>query len=180
MEDKQIVDYSGKIHLRPTTIDDLDFVLSAEQDKENNPFVSQWSLTKHRDSFSSLDMMHLIVEALPDKRSIGYVILAGLKNPDKSIELMRIVITEKGKGFGKKTLNLVKKMAFEEMHAHRLWLDVRHHNVRAMHVYEGEGFIKEGTLRECVKVGEKYESLVIMSILEDEYWTMKRESNKGG
>jgi hypothetical protein len=42
--------------------------------------------------------MHLIVEDASTCKAVGYVITAGLQNPNNSIELMRIVITDKGKG----------------------------------------------------------------------------------
>ena len=78
-------------------------------------------------------------------------------------------MTEKGKGYGKEALRLVKKMAFQELKAHRLWLDVKEHNVRARHVYESEGFVAEGVLRECIKAEVGFESLVVMSMLCGEY-----------
>jgi diamine N-acetyltransferase len=64
---------------------------------------------------------------------------------------------------------LVKRAAFERFGTHRLWFDVMTHNQRARHVYQAEGFVEEGTMRECMKVGDKFVSLVIMSMLEDEY-----------
>lgn len=105
---------------------------------------------------------------MPDKQVAGFVILRGLTNPHRSVELMRIVITEKSRGFGRATLQLVKHIVFQQENAHRLWLDVRDNNPRARGLYESEGFIVEGTLRECQKWGDQYTSLTILSILEDE------------
>jgi RimJ/RimL family protein N-acetyltransferase len=56
-----------------------------------------------------------------------------------------------------------------------LWLDVFEHNARARHVYRSVGFVEEGVLRECVKQQERYASLVVMSILENEYRTHVRK-----
>jgi RimJ/RimL family protein N-acetyltransferase len=61
---------------------------------------------------------------------------------------------------------------FDELSAHRIWLDVFPHNSRARHIYRSVGFVEEGVLRECVKHGDIYRSLVLMSMLESEY---KRE-----
>ena len=71
----------------------------------------------------------------------------GILRHFQSLEFRRIVITDKGKGYGRESLRLIKKMAFEELSAHRLWLDVKDHNLRARHVYEAEGFMVEGVLR---------------------------------
>lgn len=64
---------------------------------------------------------------------------------------------------------MIEKLAFETYHAHRLWLDVKIQNHRAQAVYSGAGFVVEGTLRECLKSGDEFESLIIMSMLLQEY-----------
>ena len=157
------------IRLLRTTEDDLDFVLSAEQSAENRSFVSGWAREQHLGALTSKDLSHLIIENITDGSRVGYIILAGLADANQSIEFRRIVVTEKGKGYGREALRLVKKMAFQELKAHRLWLDVKEHNVRARHVYESEGFVAEGVLRECIKAEGGFESLVVMSMLCGEY-----------
>ena len=157
------------ICLKPTAENDLNFVLQAEQNHENSPFVTQWTKQQHQDSLSSSDIAHFIVEIIIDNSPVGYTILAGLTNPNQCIELRRIVITDKGKGYGRETLQLIKKLSFEELLAHRLWLDVKEHNLRAKKLYKSEGFIVEGCLRECVKTLDKWESLIIMSMLRKDY-----------
>jgi len=157
------------IFLRRTLEPDLDFVLAAELSSENSPFVVAWTHEQHKQALSGKDLLHLIVERCSDHKPVGYVILAGLEQQHQSIELRRIVITDKGKGYGRESLRLIKKMAFGELFAHRLWLDVKDHNVRARHIYEAEGFRVEGVLRECLKTGEQFESLVVLSMLQSEY-----------
>ena len=95
------------------------------------------------------------------------MILAGITNPN--IEFRRVVISNKGKDFGRETLRLVKKVVFGQLNAHRLWLDVRYKNQRAQNLYKSEGFVEEGILRECILYNENYESLIVMSILKNEY-----------
>lgn len=163
------VNFSANIYLRRTTEDDLDFVLSAEQNKENCPFVSQWQREQHQEALSNQDLAHLIIVNATNGKPVGYVLLAGLENTSFSIEFRRIVITDKNRGHGREALRLIKELAFVELRAHRLWLDVKDHNLRARHLYESEGFVVEGVLRECVKVGDLFESLIVMSILCNEY-----------
>jgi len=157
------------IKLRRTSHDDLDFVVGVEHSAENRRFVNVWTRDKHLAALSSEDVLHLIVESTVDGRRVGYVILAGLLDVNRSIEFRRIVIAEKRQGLGKEAVRLVKTLAFEELRAHRLWLDVKEHNLRARHVYEAEGFAIEGTWRECLQTDEGWESLVFMAILETEY-----------
>jgi RimJ/RimL family protein N-acetyltransferase len=157
------------IRLLRTSENDLDFVLIAEQSAENRSFVTVWAREQHLGALASEDLSHLIIENIADGSRVGYIILAGLADANQSIEFRRIVVTEKGKGYGKEALRLVKKLAFEELKAHRLWLDVREHNVRARHVYESEGFVAEGLLRECIKTEVGFDSLIVMSMLFSEY-----------
>jgi diamine N-acetyltransferase len=157
------------VRLRRTGEGDLDFVLAAEEAEENRHFVGQWTRAEHGGALSNPDLAHLVVETVGDSRPVGYVIMAGLADANRSGEFRRVVITEKGKGYGREVLRAVKRMAFEELKAHRLWLDVREHNERARRLYESEGFVAEGMLRECVSVGDGWESLVLMSVLEQEY-----------
>jgi diamine N-acetyltransferase len=71
--------------------------------------------------------------------------------------------------YGRAAVRAIKRHAFETLAAHRLWFDVKEHNTRARAVYEKEGFCYEGTLRECQKGPDGFESLVVMSVLEHEY-----------
>jgi RimJ/RimL family protein N-acetyltransferase len=158
------------IRLLRTSEADLDFVVSAEQHAENRSFVTEWPREQHLGALTSENLAHLIIESTTEGRRVGYLILAGLADANQSIEFRRILVTEKGKGYGKQALRLVKKLAFEKLKAHRLWLDVKEHNVRARHLYEAEGFVVEGVLRECIKADVGFESLVVMSMLSGEYY----------
>jgi len=102
------------------------------------------------------------------------LILAGLTNPNQSIELVRITIREKGKGYAKETFRLVKDWVFTKTNANRLWLDVKTTNDRAIKLYEKQGFTKEGTLRECLLTEGTFESLHIMAILKREFFQNKK------
>ena len=79
------------------------------------------------------------------------------------------MITEKGKGFGKRAVQLVKELAFKRYRANRLWLDVKERNKRAQSLYTSQGFVVEGVLRQRLNTETGYESLVVMSILREEY-----------
>ena len=72
-------------------------------------------------------------------------------------------------------MNLLMAWAFEDAGAHRGWLDCKDYNDRALHVYESLGLQREGLLRETLFVDGKYENLVVLGILENEW----RERNKG-
>lgn len=158
-----------QLRLRRTTLDDLSFVISAERDEGTSRFVNVWPEDRHRAALGDEDLEHLIVESLPDDRRIGFVILAGLKDVNRSVEFRRIVITETNRGYGRAAVRAITGHVFTDLSAHRLWLDVKEPNARARAVYAKEGFRYEGTFRECLLGPAGFESLVVMSMLEQEY-----------
>jgi diamine N-acetyltransferase len=140
---------SSRLKLRRTKPTDLEFVIETEYDPENKPFISQWTYEQHLSAISDRDCLHLVAE---ERRGqlMGYAIIFGVENVHSNIELMRIAISDQGKGYGKELLRLIQQYVFMKMQAHRLWLDVKEHNYRAQNLYEQLGFQIEGKLRECI------------------------------
>ena len=155
--------------LRPTLQSDLDFVLSLEQDPANLPYITPWERTQHEAAIRFPDFRHFIVEAGPGLQAAGFLILIGCRSQHQSLELKRMVVQAKGQGTGRAALRLAKQVAFDDLGAHRLWLDVKKRNGRAKALYDGEGFVVEGELREAVRIEGGFESLVVMSMLAAEF-----------
>ena len=158
---------SPEIVLRPTQLTELPFILAVERHPENSPYIGQWSQQQHQTAFSDADAAHLV--ASYQSRPVGYVILTGLKSPHRAINLQRIVVTEKGQGYGRQILRSVKAIAFNQLDCHCLWLDVIASNQRAKSLYESEGFVTEGILRDRWKTADGYEPMLMMSLLETEF-----------
>jgi diamine N-acetyltransferase len=154
--------------LRPTMLSDLDWVVSVETDAVNLPFITPWERTQHEGAIRFPDSRHFIVEADGQERT-GFVIVQGCRNPNRSIELKRMVLQRKGQGLGRACVRLLKRMAFRDLKAHRFWLDVKSLNARAHALYASEGFVEEGRLRESVRAGDGWDSLIVMSMLDREY-----------
>lgn len=158
-----------RVKLRSSTEADLDFILLTEQHPDNARFVVGWPRSRHQAALEHSDERHLILESPVDPQPVGYLILAGLSNPHHNLELCRLVVAEKGQGYGRSALQQAKQLAFKTYGAHRLWLDLKVYNHRAKRLYEQEGFVEEGTLRECIRTEAGFESLIVMSILCSEY-----------
>ena len=160
---------NARVRLRPTMQSDLDFVLSLERDPDNLPYITPWEKIQHEAAIRFPDFRHFIIETGPDLEAGGFLILVGCRNQHQSIELKRMVIRDKHRGFGRSALRVVQKIAFDDLGAHRFWLDIKKRNTRAQALYVSEGFVFEGELREAVKVHDGYDSLVVMSMLQAEY-----------
>ncbi|CAG9621508.1 Spermidine N(1)-acetyltransferase [Sutcliffiella rhizosphaerae] len=159
--------------LRETEPTDLEFVCSLELDEENEPFIIPWPEEIHEKAIKSTDSFHLMIIDRKSMRPVGYIIIAGLNSAHSSLELVRITINDKGMGYGKETFRLIKNWVFMKNNSNRLWLDVKVNNERAINLYKKQGFVVEGTLRECIKNYAGFESLHIMSILKSEYMNNK-------
>lgn len=164
-----------RLALRPTLLSDLDYVLAVETDGANLPFITPWERTQHESAVRFPDFRHFVVEAGPRFERAGFVILQGCRNPHRSVELKRIVLQREGQGqgLGRGCVRQLKRMAFDDLRAHRFWLDVKSLNERALALYRSEGFVEEGRLRESVRLmhtgADGYDSLVVMSMLDREY-----------
>ncbi len=157
------------IYFKPATKDDIDTVLEMENAKENRSFIRQWTKEKHLRAIEDDNTAHFVIRTISDKKTIGYVILLDVLDPDNNLQFKRIVIEVKGRGFGRDAVKLIKKFAFEYANTHRLWLEVVDFNERAYRLYESEGFKLEGTHRESMRQGDSYHDLHVQSMLKQEY-----------
>lgn len=158
-----------RIVIRDTREGDLDWVITTEGHPDNRDYVYNWSMERHRKCMESTDEKHFIIEEQGEHRRIGYIILSGLDSEHDVISFDRITIADKGRGYGREAVRLIKDLCFQQYGCHRLWLDVFDFNPQARQLYESEGFIFEGTLRECKKREGKHLSMHVLSMLAQEY-----------
>lgn len=140
--------------LRRASIRDLPFIIQLEQQFHALNLVGADDLATHHERMNDPDFEYWVAEH--QGAPAGHVILRGIRSVDRSVELMRIVISEPGQGLGRKVLRAIIDKVFDELEANRLWLDVFEHNSRARHVYRSVGFVEES----------RNDSLVVMSMSE--------------
>lgn len=170
----EIIKKSDRLRFRQAAEADLDYIMKVEHTPENAKFVIPYPVEQHRETLHAKNAIHLIVETVDGAEKVGFLMIAGLDNPFKEIEFTRIIMDVKGQGYGRETLKMLKSWAFEDLKYHRAWLDCKEHNARALHLYESEGFIREGLIRETILGSDgAYESLVILGILDREYFAAK-------
>ncbi len=156
------------MRFRSGTLEDSARFCAMEREPEFRAFIGSWSEEQHRRTLSDPDSFYLVAEA-EDGRVLGFAILLGFQSEHNSIELKRIVVSVPNHGVGRKLLEAAAHKVFGQRRAHRFWLDVFPANDRARHVYKTFGFREEGQLRDAVRRDGEYHSLIVMSILEDEY-----------
>ena len=123
--------------IRDALLEDLDRFRLMELDGDTAPFINPYPLERHQAEFEKAEIRYKSILG-PSGELVGFMILA--LDPDGvSLELRRIVVAVRGRGYGKVVLRRAGELA-REFGRSRVWLDVFAHNERARHVYEGAGF----------------------------------------
>lgn len=156
----------GVLTLTDAHEEDLDWILNLEEEAQKGGFVSGDSKINHQRQMANQSCVYLIAKRGDEQ--VGYVILRGIQGSEPVVELKRIVISKTDAGHGQGVLGLLLNMVFNEMNAHRLWLDVMDDNIRAQHVYRKIGFVEEGRMREAVNRNGEWRDLLIFSMLKRE------------
>ena len=133
---------NSELQIKDARYSELESFYEMERELDIAKFVGQFSLERHQEEFAKDSVRYKSIYNA-EQRLIGFLIL--ILDPDgQSIELKRIVISERGNGFGGQVLSLMPKLC-RSLGRRRIWLDVFDYNERARHVYERAGFTPFGT-----------------------------------
>jgi RimJ/RimL family protein N-acetyltransferase len=79
-------------------------------------------------------------------------------------------------GYGGEVITLMLRHGFETLNLNRVYLRVYAENKRAIRTYEKAGFVHEGRMRQAVYKHGKYNDVLYMSVLREEWNATKKES----
>ncbi len=157
----------GPLTLTDAEETDLEWILNVEDTAVQGGFVSGDSAINHQRQMADQSCLYMIAKR--GDEPVGYVILRGILGGEPVVELKRIVITKTDAGHGQGVMGLLMHKVFDEIGAHRLWLDVAEDNERAQHVYRKLGFVEEGRLREAARRKGDWHDLVLFGMLKSEW-----------
>lgn len=157
----------NKIRLTETEAEHLPQIMTLEQD--NLDFIGSFDRAGHQAFMHTTNSLHLSMIDLSNEEFVGFMLLDDVLSPHRHIEFKRFVVGIRQKGFGREAIRLCKKLCFEQLNTHSLWLDVFDDNPKAISLYESEGFVFEGTKRECYLDTKGFRSQRFYSMLESEY-----------
>lgn len=159
-----------RVELHKAEESDLSWILAAEAQALADGYVEGWDEAKYRRALVDPGTAVRMIREPGRAEPVGYAILRGLDDSaNRCIELKRFVVVASGRGLGRAAFRSLVRQAFDELGAHRFWLDVFTDNARARHLYRSEGLVEEGVMRECVARADGRASLVLMSMLAHEY-----------
>ncbi|MEM8857796.1 MAG: GNAT family protein [Chloroflexota bacterium] len=170
-----------KVILRPISADkDADAMFAALSDEESMRLTG----TQAEFTFEQVEAFCRRIETAEDRydfaitekndgdsKYVGEVVLNDIDEDNRSASFRIALgnVQHFGKGLGTEATRLIVDFGFKQLNLHRIELEVFDFNPRAQHVYEKVGFKKEGVKRDVLLWEGKYQSAIVMSILEDEW-----------
>lgn len=80
----------------------------------------------------------------------------------------------RGRGIGTEAIGLMLEFAFQRLNLHRIELEARDYNTRALRCYRKCGFQEEGRARQNSFIRGRYTDTVRLGILKEEYLQQKK------
>lgn len=138
----------------------------------NAPF-RKISIAEHNAWFASVrfqeDVVFFMIEDVRTGLAIGSCQLLHIHPIHHSAEL-QIRIGElpfQNNGAGSETVRQLTEYGFKILNLRRISLHVFANNARAIRVYEKNGYIREGLLRQAVRIDESWTDVVCMARLKE-------------
>jgi RimJ/RimL family protein N-acetyltransferase len=112
-----------------------------------------------------------IWRAVEGGEAVGHVELNAIERTHRTATLSRVLVRPgaRGRGVGTAMVRAALAVAFGDLGLHRVDLFVFDFNAGAIACYERLGFRHEGRLRDYRRLGDRYVSSLLMSMLEDEW-----------
>jgi RimJ/RimL family protein N-acetyltransferase len=111
------------------------------------------------------------VRAVDGAGLLGYAELDGILWPHRAGWLSLVIAPRDhwGRGFGREAMRLALWFAFAELNLHRVQLTVFAQNTRAIRLYEGLGFQREGAFREFLERDGERQDMLLYGLLAREW-----------
>lgn len=159
-DERLLTNWSGAMFRFPLTPDALDWYIN----ETNNMGLS--------DAF--------VYKAVEEEtgETVGHISLGGISRKNNAARISRVLVgntAQRGRGYCAAMVQAVLKVAFNELKLHRVSLGVYDFNTAAIRCYQKAGLQTEGVMRDVLKWGDEYWSLVEMSILEKEWQAQQQQ-----
>ncbi|MFX1496757.1 MAG: GNAT family N-acetyltransferase [Promethearchaeota archaeon] len=169
----------NNLYLRKISKDDISFFFKSLKIKEITDYLSLGPLysldhakrivknyLKYWDSYIQFNYI-IELREINEPLKIGSVSLWNISWQHKRAEVgVWLIPNYWEKGFGKKTLNLIKIIAFFHLKLNRIQAHIALENVRSISTFKSSGFIEEGQLKEYLNLNSKFYDAIILACLK--------------
>lgn len=168
---------SEKLAMRKVEENDLEILMKWRNSPEVSSFLFTditYTIERQKNWFNKnkedKENIYFIVEDLNGKK-FGEARITNIDLKNKKCEIGAHIGEQefKGKGLGKEIFRILTDYCFKELGMNKVYLRVFKFNEVAIHVYEKIGFKKEGILRQEILKKGKFEDVIIMCILRNEW-----------
>ena len=167
-------DKMSGIYLRLMTEEDTDRIVAwRNKDAVRRNFIYQEPVTREshenwiRSRVETGQVVQMIICDAATDRPLGSVYIRDIDREHNKAEY-GIFIGEddaRGRGIGTAAARLMLQYCFEEEGLHRIYLRVFASNLQAIRSYEKAGFVREGLLKEDVRIGGEYRDIQWMAVI---------------
>ena len=167
-----------RVYLRAFELEDYKLINKWRNDNEiNENFASnKLFISSERDRkwieeriFNDKKDISLAVCLKENNELIGYTSIKDIDHWNKCAEWSGIIIGDKinrGKGYSSEIQHMVLTYLFNELGLHRVYAYQLEDNQASIAMVKKSGFKVEGILRQCLFKDNKYQNLLIISILK--------------
>lgn len=152
---------------RPFAVEDAPFVVQAHALPHVMSFVS--GVPTQQQVIDSIGKPGMIERIIFDERMKPVGLWRARIHDGWLMDLLLVIAAVPRRGIGRFAVRSAKRHAFEQIGAHRLWLEVTAANIGARTLYESEGFVHEGTYRDGFRAPDgSFQDLVHYGLLADD------------
>ena len=156
---------------------DINMIIGIEKAPDNHDFICDGTYEEHLSEINDDKHLLLLFRRKFDGIPVGFS-LSCIDFESDIFELRRIVIIDKGKGFGREAMNGHFRYAFEQAGMNRFWLDVYPNNEIGIKLYDSLNMHRDGILRQSYKTDKGYLDQIIYSMLKREYFEMRGKNEE--
>lgn len=144
------------LFLRALEPSDLDFLYQLENDElvwevsnTASPYskyvLKQYLENAHRDIYE-VKQLRLVICLKENQKAIGFIDLFDFDPRHRRAGLGIIIFSEmdRGKGYAKETLQLIKSYCFNHLNLHQLYANIGQDNAQSIALFEKMGYLKSG------------------------------------
>ncbi|KAE9403818.1 acyl-CoA N-acyltransferase [Gymnopus androsaceus JB14] len=124
-------------------------------------------------------LLFVIIETKDSHEFVGTTQLFDLQQKNRDVMLGLGIVPEFwGRGYGTEVVRFIVDYAFEQLGLHRVTLNVFRNNPAAIRVYQKAGFVQEGIQRKVNWMDGKWEDLVWMAVLDEDWEASRKDGLK--